>query len=132
MKLSHVNVGMPEGGEESARAFYGGLLGLQEVPKPEPLRVRGGVWFSAGGVEIHLSVETRAAGPDTSRHFGLECVDVEELRRHVEASGVQTENGRAAPWKRFFVRDPFGNRIEIHDKAAGIGSAAADHPASKR
>lgn len=126
MKLSHVNVGMPEGGEGSARAFYGGLLGLPELSKPEPLRDRGGVWFDADGVEIHLSVDERAAEPDVPRHFGLECADVDELRHHLDAAGIKTETGRAAPWRRFFVRDPFGNRIEIHDKAAGIGLAAIE------
>ena len=43
MHLSHINVTMPKGSEDIARSFYGGHLGLREIPKPEPLRVRGGV-----------------------------------------------------------------------------------------
>lgn len=119
MRLSHVNVTMPAGSEDSARSFYGKLLGLPEIPKPESLRARGGVWFDAGGLDIHVSVEENRTGPDARRHLGLETADVEGLRVRLEKAGVKTEDGRPAPWKRFFVNDPFGNRIEIHE-AGGL------------
>jgi catechol 2,3-dioxygenase-like lactoylglutathione lyase family enzyme len=115
MHLSHINVTMPKGSEEIARSFYAGRLGLREIPKPEPLRVRGGLWFDAGGLDVHVSVEEQRGGADAQRHFGLECADVDGLRASLEAAGVETDAGRPAPWKRFFVRDPFGNRIEIHE-----------------
>jgi catechol 2,3-dioxygenase-like lactoylglutathione lyase family enzyme len=115
MQLSHINITMPEGHEEIARSFYSGNLGLHEIPKPEQLRVRGGVWFDAGGLDIHVSVEKQRFGPDAQRHFGIECADVDALRAKLKTAGVETDDGRPAPWKRFFVRDPFGNRIEIHE-----------------
>jgi catechol 2,3-dioxygenase-like lactoylglutathione lyase family enzyme len=115
MQLSHINVTMPKDGEELARSFYGGLLGLPELPKPEVLRVRGGVWFDAGGRDVHISVEDERSGGDTCRHFGLECPDVNAVRVRLEAAGFRTEDGRPTPWRRFFVRDPFGNRIEVHE-----------------
>jgi catechol 2,3-dioxygenase-like lactoylglutathione lyase family enzyme len=118
MRLSHVNVGMPKGGEEVARGFYGGHLGLREIPKPQPLRARGGVWFDAGGLDLHLSVEEQRLGADAQRHFGLECADVDGLRARLRTAGVETDDGRPAPWNRFFVHDPFGNRIEIHEPEA--------------
>jgi catechol 2,3-dioxygenase-like lactoylglutathione lyase family enzyme len=119
MRLSHINITMPKGGEETARSFYAGLFGLREIPKPESIRGRGGVWFDAGGLDIHVSVEEQRTGPDAYRHFGLESVDVEALRAKLQAAGLVTEDGRPAPWRRFFVRDPFGNRIEIHE-AGGL------------
>jgi catechol 2,3-dioxygenase-like lactoylglutathione lyase family enzyme len=115
MRLSHINITMPKGSEDITRSFYGGLLGLKEIPKPETIRHRGGVWFDAGGLDIHVSVEENRTGPDAYRHFGLECADVDGLRAKLQAAGVETEDGRPAPWKRFFVRDPFGNRLEIHE-----------------
>ena len=115
MRLSHINVTMPPGGESTARAFYGGLLGLTEISKPESIRSRGGVWFDAGGLDVHISIEEDRSGPDVRRHFGLECADVDKLRAHLESAGVWPKDGRPAPWKRFFVNDPFGNRIEIHE-----------------
>lgn len=115
MRLSHINITMPKGSEEAARRFYGELLKLREIPKPEAIRSRGGVWFDAGDLDVHVSIEESRTGPDAYRHFGLECEDVDELRQRLESVGIVTEDGRPAPWKRFFVRDPFGNRIEIHE-----------------
>jgi catechol 2,3-dioxygenase-like lactoylglutathione lyase family enzyme len=115
MRLSHVNITIPKGDEDTARSFYGGLLGLPEIPKPEAIRHRGGVWFDAGGLDLHLSVEEDRAPADAYRHFGLACADVVALRARLNAAGVPTDDGRPAPWQRFFVRDPFGNRIEIHE-----------------
>ena len=114
MYLSHINVTMPKGEEHKARAFYSGCLGLREVPKPESLRMRGGVWFDAGGLELHLSVEESRNGVDRQRHFGLGCGDLDALRTKLETAGVIIESADLGPWKRFFVHDPFGNRIEIH------------------
>jgi len=115
MRLSHVNVTMPAGGEDLARSFYAGILGLPEIPKPEPLRARGGVWFDAGGIDLHLSVEGARDGRDQQRHFGLACADVDRVRARLEAAGVEIDLGRPAPWKRLFAHDPFGNRIEFHE-----------------
>jgi catechol 2,3-dioxygenase-like lactoylglutathione lyase family enzyme len=115
MRLTHINVTMPKGAEGIARSFYGGCLGLREIPKPEMLRARGGVWFDAGGLDIHVSVEEHRFGPDALRHFGIECADVDGVRARLKAAGIETEDGRPAPWRRFFVRDPFGNRIEVHE-----------------
>jgi len=115
LHLSHVNVTMPRGGEAEARSFYAVCLGLTEIPKPEPLRGRGGVWFRAGELDLHLSVEDAPSGRDSQRHFGLECSDVEAFMAKLKAAGVAIEKGRPAPWKRFFIHDPFGNRIEIHE-----------------
>ena len=115
MKLSHINVTMPRGNEGAARAFYGEVLGLTEIPKPELLRIRGGVWFDAGGLDLHVSVDDQKGEADRLRHFGLEWGDLMELRDRLTAAGVVIDEGRPAPWKRFFVRDPFGNRIEFHE-----------------
>ena len=115
MRLSHINVTMPKGSEDIARSFYGGLLGLREIPKPEAVRSRGGVWFAADGLDVHVSVEEQRVGVDAYRHFGLESADVAGLRAKLQAAGVATEDGCPAPWRRFFIRDPFGNRIEIHE-----------------
>lgn len=67
MHLSHINVTMPKGSEDIARRFYVGQLGLYEIPKPEPMRVRGGVWFDAGGLDVHVSVEEQRGGGQIRR-----------------------------------------------------------------
>ena len=117
-RLSHVNVTMPPGREAEARHFYGGLLNLREIPKPESIRSRGGCWFDAGGLDVHVSTDPAHAERAEPRHFGLEVADVAALQKRLEAAGVVIDPGRPAPWKRFFVRDPFGNRIELHEVGA--------------
>ena len=119
MKLSHINITMPPGGEAAAIAFYHDLLGLPQIPKPAALAGRGGVWFDAGGLDVHVSVEENRLSPDVRRHFGLACNEVTAMRARLESGGLKTEAGRPAPWLRFFVNDPFGNRIEIHE-AGGL------------
>jgi catechol 2,3-dioxygenase-like lactoylglutathione lyase family enzyme len=115
MRLSHINITMPKGGEDAARSFYVGLLELCEIPKPESIRNRGGIWLRANDFDIHISVEAQRTGVDTYRHFGLECADVDAVRAKLISAGIATEDGRPVPWQRFFVHDPFGNRIEIHE-----------------
>ena len=114
MYLSHINVTMPKGGEAIARLFYSGHLGLRELPKPKSAQVRDGLWFDAGGLALHLSLEEQRTGADTQRHFGFGCGNVDGLKARLKAAGVEIEDGPPVPWKRFFIRDPFGNRIEIH------------------
>ncbi len=129
MHLSHINITMPKGGEEIARSFYVGLLGLREIPKPEPIRARGGVWFDAGGLDIHLSVEEQRSGPDVQRHFGLECADVDGLRARLKAAGIETDDGRPAPWKRFLcairsgTASKFTSPKHFADKAYASGGS---------
>src|SRR5690606_22585521 len=53
----HVNLAMPPGGEGQARAFYHGILGLEEVEKPPKLQARGGCWFHGRRTIVHIGVE---------------------------------------------------------------------------
>src|SRR3954471_3571554 len=57
VKFDHVQIAAPPGCEAEARRFYGGLLGLPEVPKPEPMRATGGVWFALGAQGLHIGIE---------------------------------------------------------------------------
>jgi muramoyltetrapeptide carboxypeptidase len=121
MYLTHLTITMPRAGEHRAREFYRGILGLREIVKPEPSGASGGVWFEIGGLELHLSVDEDRVEADRRQHFGLACGDVEGLKAKLQAAGIAIANGPSAPYKRFFVLDPFGNRIEIH---APIGPQA--------
>lgn len=111
--IDHVQVAAPSGCEEDARAFYGGLLGMEEIPKPEAIQGRGGVWFQAGAQELHMGVEEPFT-PVRKAHPGLVVDDLDELRARFRAAGVEHEDNDAIPnTDRLFVYDPFGNRLEI-------------------
>jgi catechol 2,3-dioxygenase-like lactoylglutathione lyase family enzyme len=110
--LDHVQLACPPGGEDEARAFYGVLLGLREIDKPEPLRSRGGVWFECGGQQIHLGVEEPFA-PARKAHPALRvrsAAALEQLAARLD--GVRWDEDLPG-LRRFYVDDPFGNRIEL-------------------
>jgi putative acetyltransferase len=111
--IDHVQLAMPAGGEAQARAFYGGLLGLAEVPKPGDSAKRGGCWFEQGPVRLHLGVEADYR-PARKAHPALVVPRFEDLCAHLEAAGVPVESGAPMAGRaRGFVADPFGNRIEL-------------------
>jgi len=110
--IAHVQLAITPGGEDKARAFYQGLLELPEVPKPESLRDRGGVWFACGAQEIHCGVEEPVA--DTRRHPALLTDGLDALKARLASAGIGTETDRQLPgYRRFYAWDPFGNRLEF-------------------
>jgi catechol 2,3-dioxygenase-like lactoylglutathione lyase family enzyme len=115
--IDHVQVAAPPGCEPEARAFYGGLLGLEELAKPEPLAARGGCWFRAGGQELHVGVE-EPFSPARKAHPGLVADDLDALAERLAAEGIAVEWDESIPEaRRFHTADPFGNRLELR----GIG-----------
>ena len=111
--LHHVQIGIPEGSEERARAFYGEALGLEEIPKPAHLAVRGGLWFRAGEHEVHLGIEFdhRALA---RAHPAFRVEDLDALRQRLRDHGVEPYDDLPLPGhRRFYAKDPFGNRLEF-------------------
>jgi trans-aconitate 2-methyltransferase len=114
--LDHVQLAMPAGGEEAARAFYRDLLGLAERPKPPALAARGGCWFRGHRAEVHLGVEAgfRPAG---KAHVGLSMASVDAAARRIGEAGYDVAwDDALAPRRRFYTADPFGNRLEIMER----------------
>jgi catechol 2,3-dioxygenase-like lactoylglutathione lyase family enzyme len=111
--IHHVQLAMPEGEEEVAVAFYAELLGLEHVPKPEELSPRGGVWFRAGDLEVHLGVED-GFHPAVKAHPAFLVRGLVELRGRIEAGGYKvSDTVQIEGFDRIYVRDPFGNRLEL-------------------
>lgn len=110
VRIDHVQYSIPPDGEAAARAFYGGVLGFHEVPKPEQMRARGGMWFAEG---IHLGLEPNMK-PLVKAHAALIVDDFEALLARITAAGVDFTEAHDQPGvRRGHVRDPFGNRIEL-------------------
>lgn len=113
LAIEHVQLAMPAGEEEMARAFYTGLLGIAETPKPAHLAVRGGCWFEDGPVKIHLGVEADFR-PARKAHPALVVDDALALAERLKAAGVRVVDDEPLEgWDRVYADDPFGNRIEL-------------------
>lgn len=113
--LDHVQVAAPIGSESAARRFYGGLLGLFELEKPEALRDRGGVWFACGAHQLHVGV-TGDFSPATKAHPALRVrlTDLDLIAEQLTAAGSMVQWDNAIPGtRRFYTADPWGNRIEL-------------------
>ncbi|WP_301750370.1 VOC family protein [uncultured Erythrobacter sp.] len=110
--LDHVQLAIPAGGEDQARAFFVGLLGMTEVPKPANLSPSG-CWFTGGAVSLHIGVDPDFR-PATKAHPALLVDDLRGLRARLVQAGCATRDDKpVAGYARFFTEDPFGNRIEL-------------------
>lgn len=111
--LEHIQLAMPEGREAEARAFYAGLLGLPEVSKPAKLAPRGGCWFERGTLKVHLGIDKEFV-PARKAHPAFIVEGLSALMRALREAGCRlVDDDPLDGYKRIFVDDPFGNRIEL-------------------
>ncbi len=118
VRLDHVQLAMPAGLESEAIAFYEGVLGIPHVPKPDHLAARGGCWFEAGDLKVHLGVDANFR-PATKAHPAFIVDDVRHLAAAVIAAGFAVHDDEPLDgYDRVYVTDPFGNRIELMQPTA--------------
>ena len=111
--LDHVQLAAPAGSEDALRAYYTGTLGMTEIPKPPALAARGGCWFQAGPVQLHLGIE-QDFRPAQKAHPGLRVTGIEAYAARLEAHGAQVVWDDNLPGHlRFYSHDPVGNRLEF-------------------
>ena len=115
--LDHIQLAIPAGAEADCRAFWAGILNFDEIDKPETLKARGGAWFRAGTVDLHLGVESDFR-PATKAHPAFRVSTLDDL------AAALAHAGHAVRWddaidgrRRFFTDDPVGNRLEFMDAA---------------
>jgi len=121
LRIDHVQIVIPQETEDKARKFYGGVLGLEEIEKPDSLKASGGVWFKIAGGELHLGVEARFTtalfeGEEvkSKAHPAFEVKGLNAIKVHLIQNGVNIKEEIPIPGrKRFSFYDPFGNRIEL-------------------
>lgn len=120
-RLDHVQLAMPPGEEAAARAFFGGLLGMEEEQKPEPLASRGGCWFRAGTAILHLGVEEEFRAQKKA-HPAFVVEDLDGMAGKLGEAGCLVKWDEALPGRRrFYTEDPFGNRMEMMAAGDGFG-----------
>ena len=108
-----MQLAMPRGEEDAARAFFVDVLGMTEVAKPPALATRGGAWFRAGGVELHLGIEDEFR-PARKGHPGIVVTDLDEIVLRLAGAGQDVRWDSAFPgFRRIYGQDPFANRLEF-------------------
>jgi len=117
LSIDHVQIAMPAGQEEKARAFYINLLGFTEIPKPPELAKRGGAWFESGTTHLHLGVEPDFR-PARKAHPAFVVDNLDVLLAKIQTAGLEVDTSQPPldGYKRAHVFDPFGNRIELMEK----------------
>lgn len=113
VRFDHLLLPIPPGASKAANAFYGGLLRLAELPGPHP---GGALWYQAGDVQLHLREEAAAspAATHSNRHPAFEVANLSEVQAWLAAQQVPLEAASPIEGRqRFFLRDPFGNRLEL-------------------
>jgi len=112
-KIDHIQLAAPIGSENEARLFFQGVLSLQEIVKPVELQKNGGVWFSNDQIHIHVGIEEKFV-PAKKAHPAFEVADIESFASHIRQKGISIQMDDKLPGaKRFYVNDPFGNRLEF-------------------
>ncbi|MEF3354998.1 VOC family protein [Paenibacillus sp. GYB006] len=117
--IDHVQLAGPPGCESEARHFYSEILGFTEIPKPEVLQKRGGVWFLCGSHEVHIGVQADFS-PATKAHPAFDVKQLEALRSYLVDQGIPVIADDARQEEgvvRFYLHDPFGNRLEFMERS---------------
>ncbi|WP_432195667.1 glyoxalase [Streptomyces sp. bgisy027] len=118
--VDHVQLAAPPGSEERLRTYYVGVLGMTEIPKPPALAARGGCWFRAGGVQLHLGIE-KDFRPADKAHPGLRVAGIERYGARLRAQGARVEWDENLPGhRRFYSQDPVGNRLEFLEPLTAV------------
>ncbi len=113
LRLDHVQLAIPAGGEDQAIAFYEGLFGIKQVSKPPHLAKRGGCWFEDGDLKVHLGVDA-TFHPATKAHPAFIVDDVRQLAARIAAVGHRVSDDEPLDgYDCVYAYDPFGNRLEL-------------------
>ena len=111
--IDHIQIAVPRALEGQCLAFYREVLGLEEIAKPPELRGRGGAWFQAGPIQVHIGIDAEGS-PPSKRHICFLVADSGAAKAAIAADGVFIEGeSQTDGLARFFIRDPAGNRLEI-------------------
>lgn len=111
--IDHVQLAAPKNSENESRKFFTDILGMEEIEKPENLKKRGGVWFQCGTHQLHIGIQEPFT-PAVKAHPAFSVNDIGKLKQKLEENNVDIKEDEPLEGAtRFYVNDPFGNRIEF-------------------
>ncbi len=114
--IDHIHLTAPEGHQDLIRAFFGVMLKLTEIKKPEIYERCKGIWYQLGAQQLRIGVEQDFI-PATSEHPALVVENLALLKIRLKSYDVPVDPQPALDGaERFFISDPFGNRIELVER----------------
>ncbi len=119
-RTDHINICVPVERLEEARLFYINVMGLKQIQRPDVFGVPGH-WFTWADIELHIGIEP--VSPRSARHTAFEATDIEVARIWFAEHGIKLYEEPLIPGRaRFTFYDPFGNRLELLEYVAPLGS----------
>jgi catechol 2,3-dioxygenase-like lactoylglutathione lyase family enzyme len=114
-RINHVTIAVPAGEHQKVRDFYGGVLGLQEVKRPDALnRAYDLIWYEWMDILLHLDFTPPWTKPAENRHVAVEVKDIHAVRAYLDQRGTEIREAVPMPDReRFYLIDPFGNYFEV-------------------
>jgi len=114
-RINHITIAAPAGEHEKVRAFYGGVLGLKEVERPDALnKVFDLIWYEWMDVLLHIDFTPPWFKPAENRHMAVEVTNIHAVRTYLERQEAEIVEAVPMPDReRFYLLDPFGNYIEV-------------------
>lgn len=109
--IHHVNLLVDD--VAAARRFYGDLLGLTPLERPD--FGMDGAWFAAGATQVHISIGTPPPG-DAMQHFAFRTDDLAGAVARLKDEGYDVFEvpHQAGAGHQAFTRDPAGNLVEFN------------------
>jgi catechol 2,3-dioxygenase-like lactoylglutathione lyase family enzyme len=115
-RTDHIHICVAPDRLEEARAFYTGVIGLEEIERPNHLFSSKGYWFNIADIQFHIGVEQPLER--SIRNTAFEVKDVKAARKFLEAHQIEIVEEPPMPGReRFAFIDPFGNRMELLEKS---------------
>jgi len=112
IRADHIHICVPPEQLEEAKQFYTGILGLEQIERPDRIFGNAGYWFSIGDIQLHIGVEPALAR--SIRHTAFEVADIAAARACLVKNNVEIVEEPILPGRtRFAFIDPFGNRMEL-------------------
>ena len=114
-RINHVTVAVPAGEEAKVRAFYGGILGLEEAPQDKSLQGHYTlIWYKLLDILLHLDFSPPWVTPAENHHVALEVKNLKEVRAYLESKNAEIRHAVPMPDRdRFYLIDPFGTYFEF-------------------
>jgi catechol 2,3-dioxygenase-like lactoylglutathione lyase family enzyme len=117
-RFHHVSVNCHDASLDDMVAFYGGLLELDDVARPDIPGVDGH-WHAVGDQQLHVVAAPPRGTPidSTGNHYCVAVADLDAAIAELEARGIPYQRGlQNESVVQIWINDPAGNTLELQQE----------------